>query len=139
MPISVTSVIRQSNETAACRRAGGQREPVGTLETRFALASTEAGENVRHVGLMRGQRVDAHDAVAEQGRVAVVTAMAAHEQGGRCIGDAANGGGRKPAPTARTVGGDDVHRRAQPRHGVAIRLLADQVSLQTTRSGTWRS
>ncbi|MNP12720.1 hypothetical protein D3C76_1049690 [compost metagenome] len=93
--------------------------------------------------LLTTQHVDTQVAVGAEHVVGGAVAVDAHQHGGWRVGHRAHGAGGDAATTARAVGGDDVHRGRQLRHGVAkVDLLLAQVghvdAPSFRRTAIWR-
>jgi len=78
-----------------------------------------AGEFCRQMHVRLGQHVDAEAPVGEEKAGLRRALVHTDEQRRRIVGDAAHGGRGEAAAPGRAVGGDDVDRRADPRHRLA--------------------
>lgn len=82
-----------------------------------------AGDHARHLFMMSRQDVDAQASVAHQDRMGSALDVDAHQHRGRFVGDRTDGAHRHGGASCRTIGGDDVDRSRETRHGVAKILL----------------
>ena len=97
--------------------AGSEIHPVGGGITRRHIGLA-ASEKTRQFLVIAGQYVDAEPAIFEEQPGLRRIAVHADEQCRRLVRHRAHGGGGEPAAPGRSIGGYDIDRRADPRHGV---------------------
>jgi hypothetical protein len=82
-----------------------------------------AREQFREFSLIAGKRVQAKDAILQEGGVQLAGAVQANEQRWRIVGHRAGGGSCETCPPGRAVGRHNVHGAGEASHTIAVKLL----------------